>query len=438
MPKRTNDFQDLVAIIHRALAPKGAVVTESALVETGTAGETREIDVLIETKIVEYRMKIAVEAKDEHRPMDSTKFESIVGKYLVDGGVKVNKVVVVTHHGFYEPVIERAKKLGIELLTLTEAKEVDWSQFRPPGNSFKCNVDFRNFQVEPRGRFAEEELASVQVVCSCGRQHGNLVNYAHLRFGQEIASRYADFFNSMDAEVASTGIDKKAHVDIQAGEGDHKPHLVLGDESVALEKLAFDICFTLRQPTIPNAPIIAFSLAPHVCSIELVPPIEGAKSADVIQHGHIICACCGRDHGTLSEKIRAELDTEHAKTNLTSMLAEAIRTAADGHARITVTVPIIEPQRVRFNEVDHPTKAIKIQIHAVSGTAPLECKQFELRLPDGAVKLVSHMQTVVAGKALSILMPNGTQSEQICLRIEDAKSSKEEADSGKSISGNAQ
>jgi hypothetical protein len=116
-------------LVQRALAPEGAVVTPSALMETGTQGETREIDVLIETRIGEYRIRIAVEAKDEGRPMDSTKFESIIGKYLVEGGLKVNKIVVVTHHGYYEPVIERARRLDIELLTLEEAKQIDWSQF---------------------------------------------------------------------------------------------------------------------------------------------------------------------------------------------------------------------------------------------------------------------------------------------------------------------
>lgn len=432
MPKRTNDFQELVAIIHRALAPKGATVTESALVEIGTEGETREIDVLIETAVI-YRMKIAVEAKDEHRPMDSTKFESIIGKYFTEGGVKVNKVVVVTHHGFYQPVIERARKLGIELLTLTEAKEVDWSQFRPP-SPFKCNLELRNFQIEPSGEFTEEQLAIAQVLCSCGRQHGNLSNFAGLRF-HESSPKYADLLASIDAEVASTGKDKVARVDSLLGNGEHKPYLVLGDKSVALKRLAFDVCFTLRQPMVGNAPIMAFSLAPHVCSIELVPPIEGANSADLIQNSRIICTCCGRDHGSLAGRIRTGLESENAKTKLMTMLAEAMRISANGHASVTMSLQIPEPHRVRFNKVDYPTKLVKVQIHAASGTAPMECKQFELRFPDGAVKLVSQMQTVVAGKAFSILMPNGAQSEQICLRIEDAKASQVEGDACTSVSG---
>src|SRR5690606_8449036 len=99
--------------------------------------EPREIDVLIETAIGPYHMKIAVEAKDNRRKLDSTQFESLVGKYFVEGGVKVNKVVIVTHNGFYNPVIERARQLGVELLTLSEAKDVDWAKFQPSIKPFK-------------------------------------------------------------------------------------------------------------------------------------------------------------------------------------------------------------------------------------------------------------------------------------------------------------
>ncbi len=128
MPQRTNDFQDLVALVQRTLADQGALVTESALV----GDDEREIDILIDTMAGPYRIRIAVEAKDEGRPMDSTKFESIIGKYFGEGGIKVNKVVVVTHRGFYKPVIDRAQLLDVDLFTLTQATQIDWGQFRPP------------------------------------------------------------------------------------------------------------------------------------------------------------------------------------------------------------------------------------------------------------------------------------------------------------------
>lgn len=181
MPKRTNEFQKLVSLIHKAFAPQRAKVTESALDDHG-----REIDVLIESQVGPYRIKIAVEAKDEGRKMDSTKFESIIGKYFGEGGVKVNKVVVVTHRGFYQPVIDRAKDLGIELLTLQEAKETDWQQFPVRGTiSFSmpphiCQIHFAPpIEVDSPKRLWHK----ARMICPHGHDHGTPMEAAvHLVF----------------------------------------------------------------------------------------------------------------------------------------------------------------------------------------------------------------------------------------------------------------
>src|SRR5688572_30197600 len=99
MPKRTNEFQKIVALIQSALAPEEAVVTESAIVSID--GFDREIDVLIEAEVGMYRMKVAVEAKDHGRPLDVTAIEAVLGKYgAANRGVRVNQVVVVSRSGF--------------------------------------------------------------------------------------------------------------------------------------------------------------------------------------------------------------------------------------------------------------------------------------------------------------------------------------------------
>src|SRR5207245_10108016 len=88
MPRRTNDFQELVSLVQKALVPTGAVVTDSALVGIPGMSEPREIDVLIETAVGPYRITIAVEARDHRRKMDSTKMESLIRKYMGSGAEK--------------------------------------------------------------------------------------------------------------------------------------------------------------------------------------------------------------------------------------------------------------------------------------------------------------------------------------------------------------
>jgi hypothetical protein len=159
MPKRTNPFQELVAMIQRAFAPAGAKITESALVNVPFNSDTREIDVLIEAPPGSAHLKIAVEAKDEGRKMDSTKFESLLGKYLVRGGVEVDKLIVITHRGFSKPVIQRAKLLGIELFTLNQAFGVDWANLYPQKLQVKFAPHLAEVKVEPE--IPEDVLTNV-------------------------------------------------------------------------------------------------------------------------------------------------------------------------------------------------------------------------------------------------------------------------------------
>src|SRR6185295_11834123 len=98
MPQRTNEYQRIVALIQRSLAPEGAKVTESAMVDVN--GFDREIDVLVEGQFGMYRFCVAVEAKDHSRPVDVTTVEQLCAKYAPGSGIAVNQTVLVARNGF--------------------------------------------------------------------------------------------------------------------------------------------------------------------------------------------------------------------------------------------------------------------------------------------------------------------------------------------------
>jgi hypothetical protein len=116
MPKRTNDFQKLVDIIQRLYAPKDATVTTSAMVAPPSGGTLREIDILVEFKT---GFKVAIEAKDWSRSIDATGVETYIGKYNNNGGIIVDKVIIVAH-SFTETAKRRANDLGFSLHTINE------------------------------------------------------------------------------------------------------------------------------------------------------------------------------------------------------------------------------------------------------------------------------------------------------------------------------
>ena len=181
MPARTNDFQELVSLIERTLAPHGAKVTDSAEVEVFGLAQTREVDVLIEGPYGPYTMKLAVEAKDEGRPLAMEAFDALCQKYRGECRVLVDKFIIVSRNGFTKGVAEKASRLDVELLTLDEAKEKDWSKTGPGMFTFRqpphvCKIFF----LPPLNI---ENLPDVwhhgRLICPHGHDHGTPMERAN-------------------------------------------------------------------------------------------------------------------------------------------------------------------------------------------------------------------------------------------------------------------
>ncbi len=122
MPKRTNQFQQLVYAIHLQLVDS-ATVTESKFLRDRMTGDEREVDIVIETGIGPYRPIIGAECRGCGRRADIGWVEEMYAKHQN----LTNKLVLVSESGFTTRAIRKAKTLGIEPLTLTQAKIVDWS-----------------------------------------------------------------------------------------------------------------------------------------------------------------------------------------------------------------------------------------------------------------------------------------------------------------------
>ena len=130
MPKRSNDFQRLVAAIEGQLAPLGAVVTESKLIKEKSSDTEREVDIAIESNVGQHRVLIAVECRDRGRPANLEWIDGLIGKYR---DLPVEKIVAVSRSGFTKTAIKKAKEVNISTVTLeaaTEAKLIPSAQGR--------------------------------------------------------------------------------------------------------------------------------------------------------------------------------------------------------------------------------------------------------------------------------------------------------------------
>jgi hypothetical protein len=124
MPKRTNEFQQIVGYIYSQIAPAGGRVTESAfLPEDGNLGEPREVDVLIEYNLAGHDIKVAVECRDHTRDQNVQWIDSLIGKY---SRLRVNQIVAVSSSPFSASAKSKAAAHNIDAITVNEALTTDW------------------------------------------------------------------------------------------------------------------------------------------------------------------------------------------------------------------------------------------------------------------------------------------------------------------------
>ena len=168
MPRRSNDFQRMIAEIYRQLAPTGARVSESALVRELSSGSYREVDVLIEHVVVDTDVVIAVECRDRRRPSDLVWIDELIGKYA---HLPVDRVIAVSRSGFSDAARQKAKASRIELRTLDECTRADWPhelQFAAIGR-LDVNVSYLSYEwvmeppTDPSQRLTEIIIADIPV-----------------------------------------------------------------------------------------------------------------------------------------------------------------------------------------------------------------------------------------------------------------------------------
>ena len=124
MPRRTNQFQQLIHAIHLQLS-KDVKVTESKFLRNRVTGEEREVDIVIEAETSLYPIVIGIECSKSRRPATIEWVERMIEKHrdLTD-----NKLVLVSGSGFTPMALQKAELEGVEALTLGESKTVDWTE----------------------------------------------------------------------------------------------------------------------------------------------------------------------------------------------------------------------------------------------------------------------------------------------------------------------
>ncbi|MDQ3703938.1 MAG: restriction endonuclease [Chloroflexota bacterium] len=108
--------EELVATMHEY--PGVTVQQRARLPGLHDVGTKREIDVLLTSTIAGYAVGVAVECKNERKPIGVQSIDAFIGK-LQHVGIPVQHGVFVSASGYTKVAVERALACGLRLLTLT-------------------------------------------------------------------------------------------------------------------------------------------------------------------------------------------------------------------------------------------------------------------------------------------------------------------------------
>src|SRR2546423_3686608 len=146
MPKRSNDFQKLIYLIHHQLAGN-AIVTESKFLHDKAANIDREVDIVIETQVGDYPLLIGIECQGRGRVADVAWVEQMKSKHE---SLPTNKLILVSQSGFTEAAHTKAKSYGIETMTMGQAVRADWNFL--VGRT--TTIQIEKWGIEPAGCIA--------------------------------------------------------------------------------------------------------------------------------------------------------------------------------------------------------------------------------------------------------------------------------------------
>jgi hypothetical protein len=112
-----NIVEQIVASMHDT--PGVSIETNVLLLALDGTGRKREIDVLISTQVAGYPVRVAIECKNENKPVGIEEIDEFIGK-LQDIGIPLQHGVFVSASGYAGNAAVRAQRAGIKALVLKD------------------------------------------------------------------------------------------------------------------------------------------------------------------------------------------------------------------------------------------------------------------------------------------------------------------------------
>jgi hypothetical protein len=93
------------------------------MLEDSVTGEPREVDIVAESRVGPYTLRLGIECRDHQRPADVTWVEQIAKKHE---HLSTDKVVLWSASGFTPAALKKAAALKIDAVSQHQALDTDW------------------------------------------------------------------------------------------------------------------------------------------------------------------------------------------------------------------------------------------------------------------------------------------------------------------------
>jgi hypothetical protein len=116
VPKRSTEFQELVALITSLVGDDGKVEESRELIDLNT-GQAREVDIVVEREVAGHNTIVSIECNERGRKQGVPWVEEMKGKHE---WLPTNVLVLVAKSGFTKTALEKAARSNIRAITPTE------------------------------------------------------------------------------------------------------------------------------------------------------------------------------------------------------------------------------------------------------------------------------------------------------------------------------
>ncbi|MFP4028470.1 MAG: restriction endonuclease [Candidatus Brocadiia bacterium] len=439
MPKRTNRFQKLVKQINEALVGQDAEVEESAMEPVLGDDDFREIDVLIRNELGPYRVKIAVEAKNESRPLAVGKIDSIVGKYRGPRRVEVNDVYVVSSRGFTSGAEKAAAAAGIKLLTLSEAETYDWGKLSLKNlmDNGQWTIPIEEFHIEPEPgvEITEGVLDEARIRCSCdecknaeSEDKGTLRQVAQRLFMRKF---YSD--RNLQEEFMEMYEPEKDGLFFTLNQGWQSAVLNYEGDEFPVQKVRIKIG-RLTPHEIPPSPFsgarFRFRKRMRITRVQIKPDIQNDNFD--LEKAHLVCTCKKgqKDLGSIADYI-VEVINEHIPEKNPEIIRRTFEEMreTDGPVVVQVHVPL-NHHYVEFEGERYPITELVIFVQGEESEGSLRFESFQMRGDQLSLPNVVVGEAKAGGKRFRIVMPQSLESPRISVDMTELENGEETDASG--------